>query len=348
MIGIVIVSHSALLAQGVAEIVEQMVQGRVPLATAGGTDIAEAPIGTDPFKVLAAIDSVYNDAGVLVLMDLGSALMSAEAALDMLPPERRSRVVLCEAPLVEGAVAASVRAMTGGSLQEVLDDTRGAYAAKVAQLTSLLHLPATATILAAFVEVYWAVRNARLRLVSGVPGGSVSAGTATATLARNLPSPAIGSYVMVPPGGAAWTVSVNGVAAAVPPLTLNAGSDNTLLVTGQVASPTVSLLVDDNHAPTVTAMANVRLVNGTTDALNGLTLTVDSGIVANGVVPGSASAYANVRVQAATTSHFEVSTLPLTPTPVAAIDRSLVAGGVYTVFVLGNTATSITKIWADR
>lgn len=190
--------------------------------------------------------------------------------------------------------------------------------------------------------------NARLRLVSGVPGGSVSAGTATATLARNLPSPAIGSYVMVPPGGAAWTVSVNGVAAAVPPLTLNAGSDNTLLVTGQVASPTVSLLVDDNHAPTVTAMANVRLVNGTTDALNGLTLTVDSGIVANGVVPGSASAYANVRVQAATTSHFEVSTLPLTPTPVAAIDRSLVAGGVYTVFVLGNTATSITKIWADR
>ena len=53
MIGIVIVSHSALLAQGVLEIVEQMVQGRVPLAAAGGTDIAEAPIGTDPFKVLA-------------------------------------------------------------------------------------------------------------------------------------------------------------------------------------------------------------------------------------------------------------------------------------------------------
>ena len=143
MIGIVIVSHSALLAQGVLEIVEQMVQERVPLAAAGGTDIAEAPIGTDPFKVLAAIDSVYSDAGVLVLMDLGSALMSAEAALDMLPPERRSHVVLCEAPLVEGAVAAAVRAMTGGSLQEVLDDARVAYASKVAQLTSLLHLPAT-------------------------------------------------------------------------------------------------------------------------------------------------------------------------------------------------------------
>ena len=143
MIGIVIVSHSALLARGVLDIVEQMVQGRVPLAAAGGTDIAEAPIGTDPFKVLGAIDNVFSEDGVLVLMDLGSALMSAEAALDMLPPERRGHVVLCEAPLVEGAVAASVRAMTGGSLQEVLDDARMAYASKVAQLTSLLHLPAS-------------------------------------------------------------------------------------------------------------------------------------------------------------------------------------------------------------
>jgi multiphosphoryl transfer protein len=143
MIGIVVVSHSALLAQGVVEIVDQMVQGRVPLATAGGTAIADAPIGTDPFKVLAAIDAVYSEYGVLVLMDLGSALMSAEAALDMLPAERKAHVVLCEAPLVEGAVAAAVRAMTGGSLQEVLDDARAAYTSKNAQLTSLLHLPAT-------------------------------------------------------------------------------------------------------------------------------------------------------------------------------------------------------------
>jgi phosphocarrier protein FPr len=143
MIGIVIVSHSALLAQGVVEIVEQMVHGRVPLAIAGGTGNAESPIGTDPFKVLAAIEAVYSVDGVLVLMDLGSALMSAEAALDMLPADRRAHVVLCEAPLVEGAVAAAVRVMTGGSLHEVLDDARAAYASKNVQLTSLLHLPAT-------------------------------------------------------------------------------------------------------------------------------------------------------------------------------------------------------------
>ncbi len=145
MIGLVLVSHSALLAQGVAEIVEQMVQGRVPLAAAGGTDQPEAPIGTDPAKVLTAIDAVYSAAGVdgvLVLMDLGSAIMSAEAAVEMLEDERRGRVLLCEAPLVEGAVAAAVRAMTGGSLQEAADEARAAYAIKAQQLAALLHLPA--------------------------------------------------------------------------------------------------------------------------------------------------------------------------------------------------------------
>ncbi len=145
MIGLVLVSHSAILAQGVVEIVEQMVQGRVPLATAGGTDNVDAPIGTDPFKVKAAIDAVYSEDGVVVLIDLGSALMSAETALELLPDERQAHVVLCGAPLVEGAVAAAVRIMTGGSLQEVLDDARAAYAAKNVQLTSLLHLPAEGT-----------------------------------------------------------------------------------------------------------------------------------------------------------------------------------------------------------
>lgn len=141
MIGIVLVSHSRLLAEGVAEIVQQMVQGSVPLAIAGGTDQPEAPIGTDPVKVLAAIDAVYSDDGVLILMDLGSAIMSAEAALDFMDADRRTHVVLCEAPLVEGAVAAAVRSMTGGSLQDVLEEARAAYAAKAAQLASLLHQP---------------------------------------------------------------------------------------------------------------------------------------------------------------------------------------------------------------
>ena len=82
MVGIVIVSHSASLAEGVRELADQMVQGRVPMATAGGIEDPEQPIGTDPMKVLAAIESVFSEDGVLVLMDLGSALLSAEMALE--------------------------------------------------------------------------------------------------------------------------------------------------------------------------------------------------------------------------------------------------------------------------
>jgi phosphoenolpyruvate-protein phosphotransferase/dihydroxyacetone kinase phosphotransfer subunit len=172
MIGLVLVSHSALLAQGVAAIVNQMTQGRVPLAAAGGTNLPEAPIGTDPVKVLAAIDAVYSEDGVLVLMDLGSAIMSAEAAVEMVDDARRRHIVLCEAPLVEGAVAAAVRAMTGGSLPDVLAEARGAYAAKTAQLADLLHLPASGAILAVTApagDPYSASEEATLQLAIVVP-----------------------------------------------------------------------------------------------------------------------------------------------------------------------------------
>ena len=134
MVGIVVVSHSAALAEGVRELAEQMVQGQVPLATAGGIDDPEQPIGTDPMKVLAAIESVYSEAGVLVLMDLGSALLSAEMALEFLPPEQQPKVKLCAAPLVEGTMAAAVQAMVGGSLAQVLAEAEGALAVKAEQL----------------------------------------------------------------------------------------------------------------------------------------------------------------------------------------------------------------------
>ncbi|MCB8975879.1 MAG: phosphoenolpyruvate--protein phosphotransferase [Ardenticatenaceae bacterium] len=134
MVGIVVVSHSASLAQGVRELAEQMVQGQVPLAVAGGIDDPEQPIGTDPMRVLAAIESVYGDDGVLVLMDLGSALLSAEMALEFLPEEQQANVKLCAAPLVEGTMAAAVQAMVGGSLAQVLAEAEGALAVKAEQL----------------------------------------------------------------------------------------------------------------------------------------------------------------------------------------------------------------------
>ena len=134
MVGIVIVSHSASLAEGVRELADQMVQGQVPLATAGGIDDPDQPIGTDPMKVLAAIESVYGDDGVLVLMDLGSALLSAEMALEFLDEEKQPNVKLCASPLVEGTMAAAVQSMVGGNLAQVMAEADGALGVKAAQL----------------------------------------------------------------------------------------------------------------------------------------------------------------------------------------------------------------------
>ena len=134
MIGIVIVSHSAKLAEGVRELADQMTRGRVPLAVSGGIEDPQHPIGTDALDVQKAIESVYSDDGVVVLMDLGSALLSAEMALEFLSEEQRGRIRLCEAPLVEGAVAAAVQAMVSNDIELVLAEARGALAAKTAQL----------------------------------------------------------------------------------------------------------------------------------------------------------------------------------------------------------------------
>ncbi len=134
MVGIVVVSHSSALANGIRELAEQIAQGQVPLATAGGIDDPDQPIGTDPMKVLAAIKSVYSEDGVLVLMDLGSALLSAEMALEFLPEEQQANVKLSTAPLVEGTMAAAVQAMVGGTLDQVLVEADGSLAAKIRQL----------------------------------------------------------------------------------------------------------------------------------------------------------------------------------------------------------------------
>ncbi|HEX9926853.1 MAG TPA: phosphoenolpyruvate--protein phosphotransferase [Anaerolineae bacterium] len=138
MIGLVIVSHSARLAEGVRELINQMTKGQVPLAIAGGLSDPQNPIGTDAFAVQEAIEAVYSDDGVVVFMDLGSALLSAETALEFLTEEQRARIRLCEAPLVEGAVAAAVQAMAANDIDQVIAEARGALAAKAAQLQQLV------------------------------------------------------------------------------------------------------------------------------------------------------------------------------------------------------------------
>ena len=134
MVGIVIVSHSFRIAEGVAELAREMGGPDIRLETAGGLDMPDHPIGTDAVLVMQAIERAWSEDGVLVLMDLGSAVLSAEMALDLLEPGQRERIQLCEAPLVEGAVAAAVTAKMGASLDAVAAEARGGLAGKIAHL----------------------------------------------------------------------------------------------------------------------------------------------------------------------------------------------------------------------
>ncbi len=139
MVGLVIVSHSQKLAEGVLELAGQMTRGSVIMEAAGGIDDPDNPIGTDPMKVMMAIESVAAQAedGVLVIMDLGSALMSAETALDFLSDDIKAKVRLCSAPIVEGTMAAAVQALVGASLEEVSAEAGVALNVKIQQLAPI-------------------------------------------------------------------------------------------------------------------------------------------------------------------------------------------------------------------
>ncbi len=140
MVNLVIVSHSPALATGVAELARAMTQeSPLIIATAAGTGDDQHPLGTNAEQIYHAIEAAYSDDGVLVLMDLGSAVLGAEMALDFLSPEKRDRVKLVAAPIVEGAVAAAVQASLGVSIELVASEAVGALTMKEAQLS---HLPA--------------------------------------------------------------------------------------------------------------------------------------------------------------------------------------------------------------
>ncbi len=124
MIGLVIVSHSAKVAEGVKEMAEQMSQGRVAIAAAGGVD--EDTLGTNAERIFTALQSAYSPDGVLVLMDLGSAVMSAQMAIEMMAAEQQQQIRMSDAPLVEGAIVAAVEASLGRSLEEVKEAAEAA------------------------------------------------------------------------------------------------------------------------------------------------------------------------------------------------------------------------------
>ncbi len=146
MVGLVLVSHSKKLAEAVRELVLQMTVPGFPIAVAGGVGDNHDELGTDAVHISEVLQELPCPEGVLVLMDLGSAVLSAETALELFDAAK-CPIRLCPAPLVEGAVAAAVRAQAGGTLEQVAQEAELGLAAKREQLgvASAAELPPVAT-----------------------------------------------------------------------------------------------------------------------------------------------------------------------------------------------------------
>ena len=193
MVGIVLVSHSAELAAAVKALAEQQTQGRAAIAAVGGTGDPDHPFGTDAMAIMDAIQSVYHDDGVLVLMDLGSALLSAEMALEFMDPDQAARVQLSAAPFIEGAMAASVQASIGASLDAVAAEALDALNPKQESLGANDTLPTLATVTdeateagAEVSEVVTLINHAGLHFGPAVLFVQTAAGFQAEIVARNM------------------------------------------------------------------------------------------------------------------------------------------------------------------
>jgi dihydroxyacetone kinase phosphotransfer subunit len=123
-VGLVLVSHSASIAEGLAELVGQVAGPDVQIIAAGGGP--DGSLGTDGAKVSRALQDAAQGSGAVVLMDLGSSVLSVRAAMAELDEETSARLVVADAPLVEGAIAAGVTASTGATAEEVAAAAREA------------------------------------------------------------------------------------------------------------------------------------------------------------------------------------------------------------------------------
>src|SRR5918999_5503503 len=124
-VGLVVVAHSRALAEAAVALAREMAPAEVRIEVAAGLD--DSTFGTDAMAIAAAIGVADGGAGVVVIMDLGSAVLSAELALDLLDdPAARDRVLLCPAPLVEGLVVAAVTAAGAADRAEVAAEAAAA------------------------------------------------------------------------------------------------------------------------------------------------------------------------------------------------------------------------------
>jgi len=126
-VGIVLVSHSAALAEGAAQLAAQISGGTVAVVPAGGTD--DGDLGTSAEKVRQAVGQADRGAGVVILPDLGSAVLTVRALLAD-DDDLAASVELADAPFVEGAVAATVTAVGGANAKAVLSAAEEAWHAR--------------------------------------------------------------------------------------------------------------------------------------------------------------------------------------------------------------------------
>jgi len=118
MVGIVLVSHSPKIAKGILELITQMAPNYEQVVACGGT--SEGEIGTDPAAIMTGIEQVNKGDGVVILVDIGSAIMSAEMALDLLEGDTLSNIIVADGPIVEGGLNAAVSASIGSCFEDVV------------------------------------------------------------------------------------------------------------------------------------------------------------------------------------------------------------------------------------
>ena len=131
MIHLILVSHHPDIARGIAALAAQMSSAPDTIHTAAGIDDPDNPVGTDAVRIMQTLLEADNPDGILILVDLGSAILSAQTALDLLDdPALVARCRISAAPLVEGAISAAVAASSGADLETVAREATQALAAK--------------------------------------------------------------------------------------------------------------------------------------------------------------------------------------------------------------------------
>lgn len=312
--------------------------------------IADSVDAADSGKTKLTVLNTASDAGSLDVY-----LTAASDDLDASTPV---------ATAVDGGSSSSVTSVTAGTyrLRVTASEDTSDLRLDVASITlastgvvTLVLMPGPGGVLVHAMQLVQdgavtALLNtqARVRVVGGVASGAtVSASVGGVSLLSGAPSPTIGSYKLVDAGSAAVNVSVAGTSLTASTATLEAGGDYTLLVSGTAASPTVSVVEDDNRLPTSSSKYKLRLVN----AMNGmasypLTLTVDYEAVISDLAAGTVSDAVALNSNDAAT--LEVSSALSSTALYSLTDTALSAQGVYTVFMFGTSAAPSGALRKER